>query len=86
MADGGEVTKHAVLGVLGAHEVEVHQQESNGDVQVSMLARRDAVLSIKLYDQVGRQVLHKLARKFDIPIHHFYHPEMAPLPPNTPIN
>ena len=36
------------------------------------------VLAEVLPEWLSRKTLHYLARKFDIPIHHFYNPEMAP--------
>lgn len=86
MGGGGEVSRETVLGVLDAHGVGVSREEENGDAESFTLAKDGAVLSVALHKDVGRRVLHSLQRKLGIPIHHFYHPEMAPLPPDTSVN
>ena len=86
MASSGEVSRETVLGVLAAHGVGVSRQEGRGDAQSFTFAKDGVVLSVVLYKYVGRRILHSLQWKLGIPIHHFYHPEMAPLPPGTAVN
>ena len=86
MADAGEVSRQTVLGVLDAHGVGVSPQGVNGDAHSFTLAKDGVVMDVVLYNGVGRRILHSLQRKLGVPIHHFYHPEMAPLPPGTAVN
>lgn len=86
MADAGEVGRETVLGVLHAHGVGMSRQEVSRDAQSFTLAKDGVILEVVLYKGVGRRTLHLLQRRLDIPIHHFYHPEMAPLPPGTAVN
>ncbi len=43
-----------------------------------VLAKGDLVEARTLPDYVCRRLLQHLHRKFDVPIHHFYNPLMAP--------
>ena len=75
MADGGEVHRDVVVHVLERHRVGVEISCINGSAEAT-LARNGVVVVYVLPDMVGRRMLHTLKRKFDIPIHHFYRPEM----------
>lgn len=83
----GEVPIEDTLYVLCAHGVEVSRQEQENDDSEKMfiLNKDDLVEGRNFGGTVGRQVLHQLSRKFDIPIHHFYHPLDAPKGPNEKI-
>ena len=78
MADSGSVPLSIIEGVLSAHGVGISSEQVDGR-QTTILQKRDVVFSVVLMDPVGRRMLHQLKRKLDIPIHHFYHPEQAPV-------
>ena len=75
MADSGEVLRDTVVHVLERHGVGVEISHLNGRAE-AIPARNGVVVAYVLPGRVGRRMLHTLKRKFDIPIHHFYHPEM----------
>lgn len=86
MGSGGEVSRETVLEVLVAHGVGVSRKGQNGNAQSFTFAKDGTVLSVVLYEDVGRRVLQSLKRRLDIPIHHFYHPEMVPPSPDIRVN
>lgn len=83
MPSSGEVPLRWVEDVLRAHGVELSRDKE--DERITVLAKGAYVESYTFQNRVGRRILHRLKRKFDIPIHHFYHPEMAPVPPGETI-
>lgn len=70
----GEVDRGTVLTVLRHYKVEVSQDTEDQDC--FLLIRGDIVSSKCLPAMVGRRMLQYFKRTFDVPIHHFYHPEM----------
>ena len=84
MGETGILKREIAIYVLRAHGVGViAQQDSLPDMLV--LAKGDVLEARRLPEYLGRQLIHYLARKFDIPIHHFYHPELFLAPPETPL-
>lgn len=78
MPSDGEVPLRIVELVLQAHGVSVSRGRLDGLESTTTMARDDIVVATVLPDPVSRRMLHFLKRKFNIPIHHFYHPLMAP--------
>ena len=77
MASSGEVRREDVELVLRAHGVELsHSEEEEGTVTI--LAKGEVVEAHQIPEFVGRRLLQRFQWKFGIPIHHFYHPLMAP--------
>jgi hypothetical protein len=70
----GEVDRSTVLTVLPHYKVEVSQDPGTPDC--FLLIKGELVASYSLPAMVGRRLLQYFKRTFDIPIHHFYHPEM----------
>jgi hypothetical protein len=73
-SESGQVHKDSILAVLRFHQVEVvvdSEQEGN-----FLLVRGDIVKSVAIEEWSERRFVQYLKRTFDIPIHHFYHPEM----------
>ena len=80
MGETGIIKREIALYVLRAHGVgAIAQEDSLPDMLV--LVKGDILEARRIPEYLGRQLLHYLARKFDIPIHHFYHPELSPFPP-----
>jgi hypothetical protein len=77
MSNDGVVPRVYVVIVLQAHGVELTEKQSD-NATVTIMVKNGLVEAIVLPDAVGRRTLHRLQRKFGIPIHHFYHPVMAP--------
>ena len=59
--------------VLAAYGVSVTQEADN-----SVMSKGDIIEVQCLPDSVHRRMLHRLARLFGVPIHHFYRPGLAP--------
>ena len=70
----GAVARASVLEVFRRHHVDVAEGEDGESV---ILAGNGAVEAHVLMAYIPRRQLHRFARVFDIPIEHFYHPEMA---------
>lgn len=84
MADeSGYVKKEIVIDVLRRHGVGV--SPLGGAPEVMILIKGDKVDARPLQDEVSRGVLRYLTRHFNIPIHHFYNPLMAPNLPDEKI-
>lgn len=73
----GRVCKKTVLEVLHAHRVGVSPQEGATDGTMT-LAKGDILETRVVPDDVGKKLLQYFARRFKVPIHHFYNPLMAP--------
>lgn len=73
-AESGEVRRETVLQVLRFHKVEISADQENPDA--FLLVKGEIVDSKAIPEWVGRRLLQHLKRKFDIPIHHFYHPDI----------
>lgn len=50
-----------------------------------VLTKGNVTEARKITEFVGRRTLHYLQRKFDVPIHHFYHPLKAPQLPDESV-
>jgi hypothetical protein len=72
MHDIGEVSRATFI-VLKAHGVGVSDK---GD-GVWLLVKQGIIETRFLHNDVSKKTLHYFQRKFDIPIHHFYNPQMA---------
>jgi len=68
----GSVKKDVALEVLVAHGVSVVHKGNK------VILSKGNVIEVQLFPaRLHRRMLHRLARRFDIPIYHFYHPEAA---------
>ena len=73
--DSGEVDRDTVLLVLRFHKVDVSPDPNVPNL--FNLARGDEPPEAKIIDPwVGRRMIQYLKRRFAIPVHHFYRPEM----------
>jgi hypothetical protein len=73
----GYVPKAVVIDVMQRHGVEV-TCDDDGDGLMLHFIKGQTELSMRLVSEVDRRILQKLKRTFNVPIHHFYHPLMAP--------
>jgi len=80
--DTGEVDRETIVLVLRFHKVEVSPDPKNQGAM--LLVRGDVVESKTIPKSVGRRLIQYLKRRFDIPIHHFYRPEMMVSASNGP--
>ena len=84
--ESGSVERSVVVRVLLAHGVEVSPDTESGVSDMMLLVKNDIVVSRVLPPFIGRRTTDYLKRTFSIPIHHFFHPEMAPVPAaNEPV-
>lgn len=79
----GVVGLSEVVEVLRRHGVAVYPQEPGSSELV--LKKGDLMEVHEFPPSVNRRILHYLKRKFDIPIHHFFHPHEAPLLPGEKV-
>ena len=76
MPDDGGVSLVDVVATLRAHGVDIAAQSLNGDVHTTMM--KGQIVEVQAFPHnVNRHMVNRLARKFNIPVHHFYHPEVA---------
>jgi len=70
----GEVDRETVFNVLRHHKVDL----SPDPMQLgnTLMVRGDVAISMPFDDWVKRKTTDLLKRKFGIPIHHFFRPEM----------
>ena len=73
MSQDGEVSRNIVIDILRACGVSVSEQSKDSYV----LQLGDVLEVINLPQEVCRRRLHELQRKFRVPIHYFYNPQMA---------
>jgi hypothetical protein len=84
--DSSYVARATVIDILLRHGVEVSCDNGGpGGTEMVILVKGEKLDSRKLPVEVSRPVLRYLARLFDIPIHHFYNPHMAPMKPSERI-
>ena len=72
--DSGEVDRETVINVLRHHKVDVSPDPlvpSN-----TLMVRGNVAISLPLDDWVKRKTTDLLKRRFNIPVHHFFRPEM----------
>jgi len=72
--DSGEVDRETVLNVLRHHNVDLSPdplQPGN-----TLMVKGKVTLSLPLDEWVKRKTTDLLKRRFSIPIHHFFKPEM----------
>ena len=74
MPNDGKVTRKIVLETLGRCGVVVDEKSKD----FYLLQMGDAMEVINLPFEVCRRRLQELQRKFRVPIHYFYNPDMAP--------
>lgn len=91
MADDGKVPRAIILEILRARGVDlgVGGPPTAGEKPETKLAKgSDPKETLNVYvlpDLVNRRMVQYLARKYGVPIHHFYNPDMA-LKGNSPGN
>jgi hypothetical protein len=72
--DSGEVDRETVLNVLRHHSVDVSPDPlQSGN---TLMVKGKVTLSLPLDEWVKRKTTDLLKRRFSIPIHHFFKPEM----------
>jgi hypothetical protein len=70
----GEVDRETVLNVMRHHKVDVSPDPLEpGNI---LMVRGTVAISLPFDDWVKRKTTDLLKRKFGIPIHHFFRPEM----------
>jgi len=72
--DTGEVDREAVFSVLRHYKVDLSPDPMQGGN--TLMVRGEVALSLPFDPWVRRRTLQLLKRRFSIPIHHFYRPEM----------
>lgn len=77
------VIRSTVIDVLRLSGVEV-QEEEDGPPGMMILAKGDYIETRDIPADCGTKLLHYLARKFDVPIHHFFNPHMITAPKKEP--
>jgi hypothetical protein len=82
--DPGYVKRSIVIDVLLRNGVAVSVDPTGGP-EMMVLIKGDKVDARRIPEEVPRRVLQYLKRHFNIPIHHFYNPLMAPNLPNEKI-
>lgn len=79
MADDGSIPTKTAVDVLRAHGIGVCIRQATDDSDEQTLMVKDLVVDAQTFPlAVNRRMVHRIARKFDIPIHYFYHPELTP--------
>ena len=78
MSNDGTVHRLVVETVLESHSVDLYRMGSNNSAQTTVMIKGGIVIALVMPERVSRKTLHYLKRKFNVPIHHFYNPEMAP--------
>ena len=76
------VPRRSVLEVLARHGVDVSDYPDGAQSSLVKDGYPPLVLVLTIPDPVENRLLQRLQRKFDIPIHHFYNPLMAPRLPD----
>jgi hypothetical protein len=71
----GEVERATVLLVLRFHKVDITDPDPV-ESDSTLLIRGEIVWSKPIPRSCGRRLIQDLKRTFDIPVHHFYRPEM----------
>lgn len=88
MADEGSVPRATVLEVLKAHGIDLAENATeNPFPTVTAAAGVDPKGTLQVHalpDVLDRRMLHYLARKYSVPIHHFYNVDMIPTLPTAP--
>ncbi len=79
--ESGEVDRETIFVVLRFHKVEISPDPNNKGAM--LLVRGDIVESKMIPEAVGRRLVQYLKRRFDIPVHHFYRPEMMASAPDV---
>ena len=77
----GEVTRATVFQVLSFYKVEITDPDPV-ERESTLLIKGETVWSKPIPKWCGRRLIQDLKRTFDIPVHHFYHPEMMGKPVN----
>jgi len=75
VAESGEVPAKTVLEVLRSHGVEISEPDQDGMV---VLAKGDKLESRRVPPYASKKLLQYFSRQYEIPIHHFYNPDMVP--------
>lgn len=88
MDDTG-VTRGTVIRALRAVDVSVSYDEDDPD-QIVTIATHDGEqtdsIPIRKEYEIGRKLLHYLARRYNVPIHWFFNPLMIPVQTSKSIN
>jgi len=83
VGETGEVLREIVIGVLSSQGVTVTPKLADETRKTStyILQKGDYIEEQAFGPLVGRRMLHYLYRKFSVPIHLFFHPELIPATP-----
>ncbi|HUX65868.1 MAG TPA: hypothetical protein VMV31_00110 [Terriglobales bacterium] len=74
----GVVGKQVAILVLRASGIDVAPTDGG----MHEIASNDYSETIRLPECLDRKLVHHLSRKFKVPIHHFFNPQMGGVPPN----
>jgi hypothetical protein len=77
MTHSRDVSSSVVIDVLRRHGVEISQQQ-DGEDGMMLLVKGDTMEAQRFTSSISNRKLQYFSRKYEIPIHHFYRPEMAP--------
>jgi len=85
LGETGEVLRETVVSVLSSQGVTVTPKlaDEKRRTVTYILQKNDCLEEQTFGTLVGRRMLHYLDRKFKVPIHLFFHPELAPATTST---
>ena len=79
MNDSDGIHSTIAVVVLRAHKVDTSVQPSDENQQELTTMIKGNIVEVQQFPRVlSRRMVNRLARLFDVPVHHFYHPELAP--------
>lgn len=76
MSEGGEVDREIIIAVLRANGIDVHGQDE-GPQDMLVIVKGDLIEAQQLPKRVSRKMVHYFSRKYNVPIHLFYNPQMG---------
>lgn len=75
MVDDGSVLRDTVVAVLKAQGVDVSEKQHSEETATTLI--KGDILEVQFFpERVPRRLVMRLAHKFEIPPHYFWHPEM----------
>ena len=78
MNDSDGIHSTIAVEVLRAHKVDVSVQSSDENQQELTTMSKGNFVEVQQFPHaLSRRMVNRLARLFDVPVHHFYHPELA---------
>jgi hypothetical protein len=81
MAGDGSVSRVIVLRVLEIHEIDLSSGKRDNPFPLTIAAKgtdpKETLQVHALPERLNRRMLQYLARRYDVPIHHFYNENIA---------